>query len=247
MQRDRDERRPAAAPGSAPEADLDELRRRLYRPGAGDEDVRRYEAVRPSAGTSAPEAEPAAPARSPVRARVVGALLVVVAVAAFALAAGPRPVATTPAPSTTARAELRDIGRGTAVDVRRGSQSSPEAVVTQLDGTPMLGRRVDGRGTAIVVLGPAADAERGRAVVAVSTGGGAAVTWRALLDVVRRDWTTDATVVAEGRASSPGRAVRPDAFSWTGGPPTRIAVIAPAGVRWSLVYAAAAGGAAELH
>ncbi|MFD1722089.1 hypothetical protein [Amnibacterium endophyticum] len=244
MRRDRGAGSEDRAPVPPP-AEVDDLRRRLYRPGAGEEDVRRYVAARPDPTEDPEPADEVAAPRRPWSRRGTAAALVAVGAGLLAVAAAlvAPPGGAAPAPSASAppRPLLVDVGEGRAIDVARGSESPPAVVFTELQGTPVLGRRVEGRGTAVVALGASEDATGGRAVVAVATDVGARVTWRALLDVERPDWTSSVTVLARGRAASPGDDVRPTAFTWEDRSPTRIAVVAPVGVRWALVYAATVG------
>lgn len=225
---------------------VDALRRRLYRPGATDEDLRAYEAARPL--ETAEEAEE--PALSPrgrhrrlvVVAAVAGVLAVLVAGVLLRPAAEPaRPVAARPSPV------LLDIGDGASLDVAAGSASRATAVVTAVDGTPVIGRRVEGRGNAVVDLDPDRSAAGGRAVIAVASAGTARVTWRVLLDVLHPDWSASVFVLAQGRAEGEGDAVPATTFTFAARPPTRIAVQAPDGVRWAVVYAATVGTEPVLH
>lgn len=227
---------------------LEDLRQRLYRRGASGSDVQDYLDRRPEpAEPPAPEPD-ARRSRGPRRRLALALLAAAVLLVAVVLV---RPGADRHGPSRPATSGLPvlvDVGDGQLLDVGAGRVAEPTAVTTAVAGVPVLGRRVEGRGSAVVAIPHSSSAiDGGRAVIAVATDGSARVRWRALLEVERPDWTTAVFVLASGVASRPDATAPATTFVFPARPPTAVAVAAPRGVRWALVAATTEGLEPALH
>jgi hypothetical protein len=218
---------------------LDDLRRALYRADASDADVRRYLSERLKAGP-APAPAPQVSRRRPRRTLLaIGAALVLLST----LAVGVRleqPAATIQA-TRAPRPVPTSVGDAAAV-------LGPTRVAVLVDGEAVSGFRFEGSGSVVLPFDPPPGSyDGGRAVVALVTGEPAPVVWRALRLTTRQDWTSFPQVLAQGTA---GRAVdlpATEAFGYRGLPPTRVAVEAPVGTRWSLVVGITGAADTELR
>ena len=177
--------------------------------------------------------------RFPRRRAAVG--VAVVGAAALLLTLLPRRPASTPRPSAVPRAQavVQDVGEGQVLDTGAGTASGATPAPASIRGTAVVGQRFTGRGNAVVAVDPPPGSRGGGRAMIAMTAAGTAVRWRALLIVTRNDWTSFPVVMARGSAT--GLAGTPTTFVYPAGPPTRIAVQAPARVRWTLVVAVADG------
>ncbi|TDS77239.1 hypothetical protein [Amnibacterium kyonggiense] len=219
---------------------LDALRRRLYRPGSTESDLRRYLAERSAiAPEPAPQSVPALPHAPRRRFVPVAALSAVVAVALavslsqlHALRAPARSAATaSPVPVL-----VQDIGDGTTLTVPQRASIRTATTPIAIDGTAVVGQRFEGSGNAMLVVDPPRRAMHGGvATVLLTSIGPVPVSWRALSLVYLGQWTAVPVVLARGSSAEPPGVGAPRTFRYRDAPPTRIAVIAPAGVRWSVL------------
>jgi hypothetical protein len=238
---------------------LDELRRRLYRDGAGEEDLRRYAEVRDSIirlehpGTGAQVADAPAPdAAPPIRARrprrvtirvaafALAPLLVVgvgVGVAAAASPARPHTAITpTPTPHPATTAAPQDIGDGQTIVQQASVVAAPAAESVSIDGTVAQAQQFEGVGDAWVPLDvSSAGFSGGRGVVVLSSSAVSPIDWRTLRLATRRDWTSYQEVIAQGTVLAGSPVPSPVLFSYSGAPPTHLAIGAPRGLRWTLL------------
>ncbi|MGT2427129.1 hypothetical protein [Amnibacterium kyonggiense] len=234
---------------------LDALRRRLYRPGSTESDVLRYLAERSDVAPDAPpETVPALP-RARIRRLLPAAALTATAAAAVAVALvvppgrppAPRPSALGSATSSPAPVLVQDIGDGDTLTVPRRASSTGVPAAVAVDGAAVVGQRFAGSGNALLVIDPPRGSTRGGvATVAVTAAGPVPVAWRALAPVYRGRWIPVSAVLARGSSTGPAGAIAPRSFRYAAAPPSRVAVIAPAGVRWSVVVGVAPPGQA-LH
>ena len=234
---------------------LDELRRRLYRDGAGEEDLRRYAEVRDSIlrieqpRTEGPDAPPAPPLRRrrrafPIAAVAVAALLL--AGVGAGIAAKTSPVhphaASTPTPKVTAApdpvstAEPQDIGDGQLLVQDASVVTAPSTLSVSIDGSVANAQQFEGTGDAVVPLDVStAGFSGGRGVVVLSSEAVAPVDWRVLRTGTRTDWTSYQEVLAQGTVLAGSPAPSPILFDYPGNPPTHLAIQAPHGLRWTLL------------
>ena len=237
-----------------PEADdgaerVDELRRRLYRSGATEEDVRRYLAERaeqPAPVEESREQPPAGGAPWVARRALIGAGAALAGAAAIAtLVRVDRRAAQVKDPSTPPEAlpgNVEDIGEGQVIAVDEGAVSAPVRAATSVRGVAAVGLRYTGRGNAVVPFDPPTGAvEGGRMMVVLTASGTAPVAWRALLIVLRGDGRSYPAVLARGRTREPWGMAGPTTFVYPTSPPTRIAVEASAGTGWTLLVAVTDG------
>lgn len=207
------------------DAEREALRRRLYRPGATEEDRLRYAQLLPSE----PPAPPTARAATPRRRRAAlpfalgaavllvlgGGLLVV-----HGLAAPEVPVVTAQ-PAAVARRILPTQG-----------------VVAPIDGALRPALRVEGNGSAVVALDvTGASFDGGRLAVVLSATDHRPVGWTAAVLETRRDWTSYRRVVAARPARDRFESTRADDMDYRGAPPRWITVQAPADTVWTLTVA----------
>lgn len=211
------------------ERDREAMRRRLYRPGASEEDRLAY------AGTL--EAAPPEPGPAPRRRRrfgavaaaLVGALAVVLAILIGRAAVAPAAVSAPPAPTAT-----------TVLPTQR--------VAVSVDGLATTGLRIRGSGSAEVPLDVAeASFDGGRLTVLLGSSDGRAVGWTARALETRRDWSSYRRTVASSPARDREGAPRAETVRYAGAPPRWIAVQAPADAGWTLTVAFTAGSDAALH
>jgi len=236
-----------------PDEQEEALRRRLYRPGASDEDVAAY-----SRGRSAsPEPEPGAPGTEPPtrpsRARRrAGAALVAVAAAALAAAAVlPRPASDGPAPTASAStpAAVETVVRTGTADrngfVRALTAAGRAGVSGWLDRNARRLPGVLGRATRSDTLEFAGSGSRTLRLDPPSIGqDGGHVTVLVVTAVdARLTWTlVDASPGAGGDAVAGSRsalqragALTSASVDWAPGRrPGTLLVVAPDGVRWGV-------------
>lgn len=228
-----------ARPGPAEEPErLDELRRRLYRAGATDEDVRRYTDER---GVPAPAAldRPDVPGterrsgrrRALLRGAMVAAGLAVVVAAGTALAARPP---TEPAAQGSPAADSR-VGSGSPAP-----EAVPSPRVRAAGGGGVQEFR--GRGSGAAALDPSSlSFHGGRVAVVLTPELTSAIGWNAVRVEPRAGRAAAEHVLARQRAaeqrstSETGGGAIPVDFTYTGAPPTRIDVRAAPGIAWTLI------------
>jgi hypothetical protein len=207
------------------------LRRRLYRPGASDEDRARYARL-------VQEPEPAETPEPPRRRRVpqvAVASAVVLALAVTVLigrsvTAPERAVADLP-PAPTASTILPS-----------------QRVAVSIDGLATTGVRVHGSGTVQVPVDvDGASFQGGRFSVLLSSSDDRPAGWRAVTLETRRDWSSYQRPIAASPARDRLGASRADEVAYAGTPPRWITVQAPADAVWSLTIAFGDGRAATLH
>jgi hypothetical protein len=243
------------SPGSPEPPDLDDLRRRLYVPGASPEDVGRYEAA---AGRPEGDLEPTLPAGRRSRSRriaaVVGtlvagvALAVGVAAVVGAVAGGPRPAPSAspspavlvmqlaaPAPARAAFDAALGSGRqaGLLQYLYRHPDRLPPAILTvgRADST-----EYSGEGPTTVSLSPSALAERGgRVTVILVLGRTGRYQWRSIRVAATNDVVgPGAAVTSDGGELQAGAPVA-GTFSYGRGAPSRLRVVVADRTRWGAV------------
>ena len=189
--------------------------------------------------TASADADGRTAGRFPRRRAAVG--VAVVGAAALLLTLLPHRPAGTPHPGAVPRAQavVQDVGEGQVLDTGAGTASGATPAPASIRGTAVAGQRFTGRGNAVVAVDPPPGSRGGGRAMIAMTAAGTAVRWRALLIVTRNDWTSFPVVMARGSAT--GLAGTPTTFVYPAGPPTRIAVQAPARARWTLVVAVADG------
>ena len=242
---------------TAEDEELDALRRRLYAPGAGREDVARYAA----ATTGAPE-EPAVPdAPPPDRGRrrpilVVGiAVLAAVAVAAAVGTAAGHPMAvptSSPSPSGSPASDgVDEADLPVPASVRVGliarlNGGEHAGLLDLLEADPGLlppqlrtvGRadsiEYSGEGTTTFALSPSALADRGgRVTVIVVLAQPGRYTWRASR-LVQRPTVHEKDVASHAGAAGSGAPVAAT-VGYGRGAPSRLTVLVPDGTHWGAV------------
>jgi hypothetical protein len=211
------------------EAELDDLRRRLYRPDATDADLREYLAER---ATAAPADAPApAPPRRHRRA-VLGVAAVAVALAACIAGTAvllPRPA--------------NPSARPAAASAEPSRVSGPTLTAVPIDGAATAAERFEGVGDGVLSIHlPGAEFGTMRAVVLVYSSRTSTISWTAV-----RPPSGDVSVVARARVTSHVDFATPHPFTYAGGPPTRITVAAPEGLHWTVLVAAANGTSDDLR
>ena len=231
---------------------LDELRRRLYRDGAGEEDLRRYAEVRDSLlrlehpGTEASDAPTAAPIRRRPRLRVVAfavapLLIVGVGVGIAATASPVRPhvamtLAVTPAPDPITTVPPQDIGDGQLLVQDANIVTAPSTLSVSIDGSVANAQQFEGTGSAVVPLDvSSAGFSGGRGVVVLSSSAVAPVDWRALRVATRTDWSSYQEVLAQGTVLTGSPTPSPVIFDYPADPPSHLAIQASHGLRWTLL------------
>jgi hypothetical protein len=220
------------------QARLDERRRRLYRVGATEEDLRRYAEHRDAVLERVPPAA-VAPLRRHRRGLLVGATGAVLLVALIGVAAAvqtsPPSPRSSPARATTS--VVQDIGDGQVL----GAQDpvlGPVSTATTVDGTAAVGQHYTGTGAAVVPLDiSAASFQGGRVLVSLAAAGHSPIAWRALHLTTRNDWSTSVQVVARSTPAGRDHVPFPSVFAYRAGPPSRIVVDAEPDVRWTLLVA----------
>lgn len=220
---------------------LDGLRRRLYRSGATEEDLRRYTAERDAQQA----AEPAAPTDVlPLRRRrsvLPAAALAVLLCSGVGIALT---TGRTAPPRATASPEVRsdrsqvvlDVGAGLSAGPRGRVVHEPASRTTAADGTAVLSQRFTGVGAAVVPLDlTTASFDGGRVVVTLTASRPSPVAWRAIRLRTRQDWSSYPEVVARSPAADSAGIRSSTVASYGGAPPGWIAVDADATGRWTLV------------
>jgi hypothetical protein len=212
-------------------AELDRLRRRLYRPGADAEDVRRYEAARAAA------APPAAPGPAAAGADRRGRPVWIVLLGGAALLL----IGTSAA---VVRAQTADEGRGTF-----GTPTPvPSAAVAELRAVPPVTAvrippvtaEFHGRGAGTAWLDSAAlPASSGRLDLVLTLAETARVRWWVTRIEIGRDGASIVRIIAEQTWTQTSGVAVPFAFPYRGAPPTAVRIEVPDGVAWSLVVSAA--------
>lgn len=238
--------------------DPEELRRRLYRAAATEQDLARYRiavAGRPDAGGApALPARPAAAlavgrARRPAILPVLVAAVTVaaIAVAATVLTAAPRPAR--PAPSTATVAPLDPVAISASSRVRlagrieRGDPAAlsaffldhPESIPDAIRGTSRADtQESSGVGTRTVALDPSGLAMRGgRLTVVLALDRPGDVEWRAVRDVSSEQRAGTWQIVTR-RSATYGTALPLSAtIPYRAAPPTGLHVVAPRDTHWS--------------
>jgi hypothetical protein len=224
------------------EASLDELRARLYRPGATAEDRRRYDAAQaaaaasaapasaPSAapGREAPDASPARPRhrrRGPILAAVLVAGVLTAGVAAARMSAEATSTSAAPRATPTPGDDLLHWHPERPVT---GVRLASDPTVQQFHGR--------GAGTAQLEARGLPDSE-GRLEVMLTVADDAPVLWTATRVDVGPGSIVNVRVLG-GHSGMQRRAVPvPVSFLFAGGPPTEVHVQVPNGVAWGLVVA----------
>lgn len=219
----------AEAEAEAEAARVDVLRRRLYRSGASDDDLRRYTEAQgaPTVGAQQP-----APAAAPER----RARPVAVALAAIALVAV---LAGTGAALTVRFDRSAETARQAAA---RASAARADGILTSIRTTALFekhdssAQQFTGRGSAIVPLSTSGASFRGgRAVLALSSPTAAELGWRATRPSARQDSTFGDQILAVSDARQRQGPSATEVAPYVDIPPSRIAVQAPSGVRWTLL------------
>lgn len=214
---------------------LDDLRRRLYRSDATDDDLRRYVEARESGSEVPPQPEHGTPPPTPRR-LVLGLALAAVLTAGAAVAVAAQVGASSEEAARVARttAGLQESGAG--VD-GADSVAGPVPAAASIGGTAAVGRRFQGYGDAVVPIDAPEGSGGGRASIDVTSTDPARVGWQALLRIDRPDGTSSPYVLAEGAAEDRSGAHAPTVFAFASRPLTQVAVEAPSGVGWTLVVA----------
>lgn len=234
--------------------DAEALRRRLYAPGASDEDLDRFRSsggVEPAVRTgrsAPPPPEPTAAAapvavRAPARRRrtvlVVAAVVVLIAggLGAVRLLADPGPTAPAPTPVAMAAQDRRDVEDYLAA----GDYAGISAFLVTHRALPQLqdATRNDivermGTGDAVVTLSPVPpQAVSGRATVLLVIGGGGRAGWTTLRREV--DSTGEQRYVPQVRREGFQQSglITTHTYRYTAGNrPVELRVAVPPGVRW---------------
>ena len=213
--------------------DLEALRRRLYAPGASEEDRRRYAAAAPAAGADATAPTPAGPrpaARRRRRAPLV-LLAVVVVAAGGALAAGRFAPVRTAAPTPSAV-------RSTAVPTSGVVSGTAQRIPVDVSGYATVAQKLQGLGEARVPLDTtAAPSGRGPLVVVLTSTDRRPIGWWALRFGHVGDARTVPVVIGSGAPKARTGVPTVESSDWTGAPPQTVAVRAAAGVPWTLTVA----------
>jgi hypothetical protein len=241
--RDLDQTAAVAGPDSER---IDALRRGLYRPGATEEDLRRYlderGAVAPAEPATAP---PPAPTRRrwPVIAASAGLGLAVVGALTLALGYGaPGRIAPTPSASAGApQSVVMDVGDGQILAVPADGRTTSVATPSSVRGRPVVGELFTGSGNAVVSVDPPADPlSGGSAVLVFRSIDGVPASWRVLSTLRLGRAFSGPMVLARGASPDLSGATDPQTFGYQAeSPPARIAVAAPEGARWSVLIAVA--------
>jgi hypothetical protein len=228
---------------------LDELRRCLYRDGATEEDLRRYAEERAALSDDQnPLTEPFADSvvHRSHRLSVAASAGAIVLLAGIGIAVTARPAHpwAVPTPAAHAAPLTTSLPQAAAPIQEANVVTSPPTQVVVIDGTAATAQQYEGMGDAVVVLDMSSVSLYGaRGMVMLSSTRAAPIAWSALRLAVRRDWTSYEQVVAHGTvAGGPGGAA-PIGFDYVGSPPSRIAIEAPSGTRWTVVVAFLSGSA----
>jgi hypothetical protein len=224
---------------------LDDLRRRLYRADASDDDLRRYLAERATHPEALPPPEQPAASRSSSRRLVLGiglaaAVVIGAAIVVSGQLAGPMEEA---APSSSPPAARNGFGDGVL-----GAVDGPTAVAVSIDGTAAVGRQYQGYGDATVFFtAPPGSSDGGRALVDVTSSQPSLVDWEARLRVTRADGESFPYLLARGPAQDHSGAHAPTTFAYAGKPLNHVIITAPSEIGWTLVIAVTPRIAPDLH
>jgi hypothetical protein len=209
---------------------LDELRARLYRPGATSEDLRRYEAALRAVGVVPAVAE-AAPAVREHRAHgrrtaVLAGALVLAVLTAGAVAS--RMGASPPALPHATPSPVDDLLHWHPELPVPGVRLADDPAVQQFHGRGAGEARLEGMG-----LPPS----EGRLEVMLTVADSAPVLWTATRVDVGPGSIVTVRVLAEHSGTQRRALPVPVVFFYAGGPPTAVHVQVPNGVAWGLVVA----------
>lgn len=217
-----------ATPPGCTDAELDRLRRRLYRPGAEADDVRRYEAARDAAVLPV-DALPTdlGVHRSPLRFALIGAAVVLV------LGAG----------AVLLRARPPD---GALLPDRVPAVPGPVAPAVAAEDPTVTATRIPpatavfhGRGAGTAWLDPGRlPARSGRLDLVLTLAETARVRWWVTRVEVGRQGESVVRLIAEQTWTQTSGVAVPVAFPYRGAPPTSVRMEVPDGVAWSLLVSA---------
>jgi hypothetical protein len=214
--------------------DLEALRRRLYAPGASEEDRRRYAAAVPAtrADTTAPApGGPRPAARRRGRVPLVLLAVVVVVAAGGALAAGRFAPVRTAAPTPSAVRSTADPSSGIV-------SGTAQRVPVDVSGYATVAQKLQGLGEARVPLDTtAAPRGGGRLVVVLTSTDRRPIGWWALRFGHVGDARTVPVVIGSGAPKPRTGVPMVESTLWAGGPPQSVAVRAAPGVPWTLTVA----------
>lgn len=235
------------------DADQEQLRRRLYEPGASQADIEAYRAVEPR---GAPEHHDvgAVRSRSALRAGAAGAAIALAAVGVVALVVAhpfapsrdvPTPTTTTaavdagevPVPASARAAFLSAFDDGDDPQLLGWLDAHPDALLTRLRGA---GRpdstEFTGVGPATITLSPTTPAERsGRFTVVLVTDQASRFEWEATRVAMSNDRSGPEQPVATHDGSSRAGVPVSGTVVYSTGVPTRLTVLLPTGARWAAV------------
>lgn len=234
--------------------DPEELRRRLYAPGASDADRARYEAVGPAPKAVPAEPEPVEvatpptappPPPAPVRRRrlgtaLAGAALVVTllvgGVTAARLAADGRPSGPPPTPVPMSDEDRRSVQENLTLGNYAGIAAFLVTHRVLQLGNPTRVETVEkmGVGTGTLRLAPVpAETVRGRATVLVVTAGSAQVDWTTLRREVDPSGEQQYVRQVERTGFQAGGQITTHTYRYASGDrPVELRVSVPDGVRW---------------
>lgn len=243
--------------GSPEPSGLDDLRRRLYQPGAAAEDVALYETARggPREAPSIPAGSAPAKGRRVavvVGAAVVGGAVVGALVAAFVSAGvGARPVSRpsasaspsasvasiveddVPAPFPARAAFVRALGSGGRAGVLAYLSAHPDLLPPQLRTVQRAASsEYAGRGATTLTLSPSALAQRGGRMTVIIV---LARTGRSRWEATRTGGDPSRQVVAAQAGESQAGAPVASTVVYGRGAPSRLTVDVDDGARWGAV------------
>lgn len=239
--------------------DAEELRRRLYAPGASDADRDRYEAVGAAAKAAPVEPAPVEPAQvapvepaaappppaAPVRRRRVGALIagaaVIVAllvggITAARVAVDGRPSGPAPTPVAMSDEDRRSVQENLTLGNYAGIAAFLVTHRVLALGNPTRVETVEkmGVGNGTVRLSPVpAETVRGRATVLFVTAGSAQAGWTTLRREVDPSGEEQFLTQVQRSGFQQGGQITTHSFRYTSGDrPVELRVTVPDGVRW---------------
>lgn len=219
------------------------LRRRLYRPGATEEDRRRFAQLAADPVPIADPRVPAAPVRRPARRLAVAATAAAALIAVVGLALTMRPATPTESASAAQPAEAQAVSTQEAVqaDLVATTPDSPQAtpVATTVAGVPTRLQRFHGRGSAVVAI-DTREAQRadGTMLVMLTAASSDPMSWYATRASTGPDRAAYAQVVARSDDRFDPR--DPPEYSicqYDGAPPTRLSVSDSGTGAWTLTIA----------
>lgn len=236
-------------------ADDEALRRRLYRPGAGEEDVVAYLAATPEPARRAAPPDAPPPARRPWRGRVIVGAAVLGAVAAALLigrsapatAERPRPVAAPVRTAPPAPLPTSSVDPATrAAFVRKVAMGGDAGLALWWDGRPGL-VEAHGVGSATVALPVPRSGRAGHLTVLLVVGADGSAAWDAARFVIHDDRTIH--LAAVGGAAGLLRAGIPTAARVdypAGERPQRLRLRLPADLQWGAAVVDSVDGGPQL-